>query len=200
LENSDSTPRPKKPQKETKKNNGNISWVVKVMILSFCISAVLSYASESALSEVNVVVAGVLLVLFIVLGIIFDLLGTAVTATDPKPFNSMAARKVPGAKASLFLIAKASTVSNICNDVVGDICGIISGTMTAVIALELSLLLSISEILSAVIMTALTASLTIGGKAFGKSFAINYGEKIIYITARILCFFVSEKHFTKNKK
>ncbi len=200
MENSDSTPRPKKPQKETKKSNGNNSWVLKVMVLSFCISATLSYISKSALSGVNVIIASVLLLLFIFLGILFDLLGTSVTAADPKPFNSMAARKVPGARACLFLVMKASTVSNICNDVVGDICGIISGTMTAVIAVEISAILPIPEIVSAMIMTALNAALTIGGKAFGKNFAMNYCEKIIYIAGRILCFFIPERFFTKNNK
>lgn len=200
LENSDNSPRPKKQQKDSKKSNGNHSWVIKVMVLSFVISATLSYVSKSALSGVNVIIALILLLLFIFLGILFDLLGTAVTAADPKPFNSMAARKVPGAKASLFLVAKASTVSNICNDVVGDICGIISGTMTAVIAVELSDVLPIPEIISAMIMTAFNAALTIGGKAFGKNIAMNYCEKIIYIASRIICFVVPERVFTKNNK
>lgn len=200
MENSDNSPRPKKQQKDSKKSNGNNSWVVKVMVLSFCISATLSYISKSALSEVNVIIAFILLLLFIFLGIIFDVLGTAVTAADPKPFNSMAARKVPGARACLFLVMKASTVSNICNDVVGDICGIISGTMTAVIAVEISGILPIPELISAMVMTALNAALTIGGKAFGKNFAMNFGEKIIYIAGRILCFIVPEKFFMKNNK
>ncbi len=200
MENSDSSPRPKKQQKDTKKSNGNSSWVIKVMILSFCISATLSYVSKSALSEVSVIIAIILLLLFIFLGIIFDVIGTAVTAADPKPFNSMAARKVKGAKASLFLVAKASTVSNICNDVVGDICGIVSGTMTAVIAVEISDMFPVSELISAMVMTALNAALTIGGKAFGKNFAMNFCEKIIFIAGRIICFIVPEKYFTKNKK
>lgn len=200
MENSDSSPRPKKQQKDTKKSNGNNSWVIKVMVMSFCISATLSYISEIALSEVNILIAVILLLLFIFIGILFDLLGTAVTATDPKSFNSMAAKKVPGAKVCLYLISRASTVSNICNDVIGDICSIVSGTMTAVIALEISQILPIPGILSAVLTTALSASLTIGGKAFGKNFAINYGEKIIYIAGRILCFVIPERFFTKNNK
>ena len=200
LENSDTTPRPKKQQKDSKKSNANYSRVIKVMILSFCISATLSYISKSALSEVNVVIAFILLLLFIFLGILFDVLGTAVTAADPKPFNSMAARKVTGARACLFLVNKASTVSNICNDVVGDICGIISGTMTAVIAVEISDILPIPEIVAAMIMTALNAALTIGGKAFGKNFAINFCDKIIYVAGRILCLVIPEQVFTKNKK
>ena len=200
MENSDSSPRPKKQQKDTKKSNGNKSWVIKVMILSFCISATLSYVSKSALSEVSVAIAFILLLLFIFLGIVFDVIGTAVTAADPKPFNSMAARKVKGAKASLFLVTKASTVSNICNDVVGDICGIVSGTMTAVIAVEISGIFPISELIAAMIMTALNAALTIGGKAFGKNFAMNFCDKIIFIAGRIISFVIPEKYFAKNKK
>lgn len=168
------------------------------MIITFAISFLLSYISESALSGVNIVVAFVLLLLFIFLGILFDIIGTSVTAADDKPFNSMAARKVPGARASLFLISKAATVSNICNDVVGDICGIISGTMTAVIASDLNAGSSVGSLLLTILLTAATASFTVGGKAVGKNIALKYSGKILHAVGRVFCFFVSEKYFGKK--
>ena len=39
-----------------------------------------------------------MLAVFIGLGILFDIIGVAVTAADPRPFHSMAAHKEPGAK------------------------------------------------------------------------------------------------------
>ena len=72
-------------------------------------------------------VAFIVLIGIVLIGIVFDSEIARVTVTDEKPFHSMAASKVKGAKSSLMLIRNASRVSNVCNDVVGDICGIISG-------------------------------------------------------------------------
>jgi len=46
-------------------------------------------------------VAALVLAVFIGLGIVFDMIGVAVTAADPKPFHSMAAHKEKGAKAAI---------------------------------------------------------------------------------------------------
>ena len=87
----------------------------------------LTLASEGALDGAGLPVAFGVLVCFIGLGIVFDIIGVAVTAADERPFHSMAAHKTPGAREALGLIRRANKVSSFCNDVVGDICGIISG-------------------------------------------------------------------------
>ena len=79
------------------------------------------------LRNVQVLVAFIILVVIILTGILFDIIGVAVTAADEKPFHSMSSRKLLGAKTSVALIRNASKLSNFCNDVIGDICGIISG-------------------------------------------------------------------------
>ncbi len=81
--------------------------------------------------------AALVLAVFIGLGIVFDMIGVAVTAADPKPFHSMAAHKEKGAKAAIRLLQNANQVSSVCNDVVGDICGIVSGSTAAVIVTHL---------------------------------------------------------------
>ena len=63
--------------------------------------------------------AFVVLACFILLGIVFDIIGVAVTAADERPFHSMAAHRTPGAREALGLIRKANKVSSFCNDVVG---------------------------------------------------------------------------------
>lgn len=113
-----------------------------------------------------------ILTLFISLGIVFDILGVAVTAADEKPFHSMAAHREKGAREALSLLKNASHVSSVCNDVVGDICGIVSGTTAAVIVVQLQRALSTRTVLLSVGVTALISGLTIGGKALGKTFAI----------------------------
>ena len=65
--------------------------------------------------------AAFLLLFFIVaLGILFDMVGVAVTAADEKPFHAMAAKKVPGAGKAIWLLRNADKVASFCNDVVGD--------------------------------------------------------------------------------
>ena len=69
-------------------------------------------------------VAFVVLVI-IITGVVFDVIGIAVTAADETPFNSMASKKIR-ARQSL-AAAERPQVSSFCNDVVGDICGVVSG-------------------------------------------------------------------------
>lgn len=66
--------------------------------------------------------------LIIFLGVIFDIIGTAVTAANETPFHAMAIKKIKEAKIAVQMIRNVSKVSIICNDVIGDVCGIISGT------------------------------------------------------------------------
>ena len=130
---------------------------------------------------------------FIVLGIVFDIIGVAVTAADEKPFHSMAAHRTPGAKEALGLIRQASKVSSFCNDVVGDICGIISGSTAAVIVVRLQSAFSLRSALISLAVTALVSGLTIGGKAMGKAFAIDKSTAVLQLVGRALHLFSGKK-------
>ena len=141
------------------------------------------------LAGAGVAVALLILTLFIGLGIVFDILGVAVTAADVRPFHSMAAHKEPGAKEALSLLRNASHVSSVCNDVVGDICGIVSGTTAAVIVVRLQAAMNVKSVLISVAVTALISGLTIGGKALGKTFAMKQSTKVVYWAGRFLHFF-----------
>jgi len=187
-------------KKDKKKSLIDFSWSLKILVLTFAISFSLSYLSESALSDVNITIAAVVLCVFILIGVAFDLVGTAVTAVEVKSFHSMAAKKVHGAKASLYLVARAPAVSNICNDVIGDICGVISGSMGAVLATEIASALGINVFFSTLAVTALTASLTVFLKSIGKNIAIAFCDKIIFAVARSLCFIIPERVFDEKKK
>src|SRR5690554_1632429 len=70
----------------------------------------------------------VTLIVIIIIGVVFDIIGIAVTAASEVPFLSMASKKKRGAINAVRLIRKADQVSSFCNDVVGDICSIISGS------------------------------------------------------------------------
>ena len=122
----------------------------------------------------GMIIAFVILLVIIFVGIIFDIIGVAVTSADEKPFNAMAARKVPGARQAISLIHNAERVSSICNDVIGDICGVVSGAASATIAAQVLQNFTFSwPRMIPLIMSSLVAGLTVGGKAMGKTFAIN---------------------------
>ena len=157
--------------------------------MAVVLSAVLSLASESVLDGAGMLVAVLILVGFIALGIVFDVIGVATTAADPRPFHSMAAHKEKGAKEALLLLRNASRVSSVCNDVVGDICGIVSGATGAVIVARLQQALSLKSVLVSVAVTALISGLTIGGKALSKTFAMKQSTRVVYWAGRFLHLF-----------
>ena len=166
-------------------------WVIFITIFAFLLSVFMSTFSDILLRKSNNAVAFIVLIAIIFIGILFDIIGVAVTVTDEKPFHSMAASKVKGAKSSLMLIRNASRVSNVCNDVIGDICGIISGSSAAFIVtqVDFSDVGFMSAAVFSVILSGIVASLTIGGKAFGKEIAINNSKEIISMIGRILSVF-----------
>lgn len=175
--------------KESKKK-----WIVLIFILSFIISSSISYVSDIFLNRVDIIIAFVILVVIILIGIVFDIIGMSVAAADEKPFHSMASRKVKGAKMSVSLIRNADKVSTFCNDVIGDICGIVSGTTGAVIVIKV---VTNTDIQNAALLTLVIsgaiASLTVGGKSIGKVFAISKSNNIVYNVAWILETFMMKK-------
>ena len=135
------------------------------------------------------VVAFLILMVIVLLGIIFDVVGVAVTSADEKPFHSMAARKVPGSIEAIRLLRSAERVSSICNDVVGDICGVVSGAASATIAAQILRGFSFSwPQMVSLLMSALVAALTVGGKAVGKTVAIGSCTEIVSGVGKILYF------------
>ena len=131
--------------------------------------------------------------LFIGIGILFDIIGVSVTSSDETVFHSMNSRKVPGADIAVKFKKNASKVSNFCCDVVGDVCGIISGTAATAIATILANQFNWSLLFTGLFVAAIVAALTIGGKALGKGFAINKSDIILYQFAKTV------SHFYKGK-
>ena len=178
-----------KKEKHEKKNGTSNRWPVTAFLMAVVLSAVLSLASEGVLEGAGMTIALLILLLFIGLGILFDILGTAVMSADPKPFHSMAAHKEKGAKQALALLRHADRVSSVCNDVVGDICGIVSGATSAVIVAQLQSGWNVQSVLISVGVTSLVSGLTIGGKAMGKPFAMKKSTRVVYLAGRFLYLF-----------
>ena len=168
-----------------KKKSGR-GWALQVFLLAVVLSALLSFFSSTALEGTGYIVAALVLAVFIGLGIVFDMIGVAVTAADPKPFHSMAAHKEKGAREAIRLLQNANQVSSVCNDVVGDICGIVSGSTAAVIVTALQRDFNTTNVMISIGVTALISGLTIGGKALFKKVAINECTAVVYRVARIM--------------
>lgn len=175
------------------KNKTEWKWIIRITLIAFMISFLFSFTSEMIIPNVNIIVGTLLLILFILLGVLFDMIGVAVTAADEKPFHSMNSRKVKGADIAVKFKKNANKVSSFCNDVVGDICGVISGSAGAIIALSLSNLLHIDKFMITLLVTSVIAALTIGGKAIGKSYAINKSNLILYQFAKTISYFYKPK-------
>jgi len=176
-----------------KKNRGTNKkakkkWVLRITMISFFLAIGVGILSEISIKNLNIYGAFVVLLFIVFLGVFFDGIGIAVAASNPRPFNAMAAKKVKGARKAVELSLNADRVSNFCNDVIGDIAGIISGAAIAAIAIKMVLwdysLYNMS--LVAVLLSGLTAALTIGGKALGKKIALTHWKTIVYYFALVL--------------
>ena len=181
---------PKQSKKKQKAKTVQIRWIAIIFLSTVLISGLFSTVSNQLLSGANMVAAFGILLVIVLIGILFDVIGVAVTAADPKPFHAMAAHRVRGAREALNMLRRADRVSSFCNDVIGDICGVVSGTASASIA-ALAVLhrngqgLGIMEIL----LAALVSGLTVGGKAIGKTIAMNRSTQIVH-TAAVVVYYV----------
>ena len=189
------------PSASKKERNRTIRWVVTIFFVTIFISGAISFVSDAIMEASTMTVAFLILLAIVLVGIIFDIIGVAVTSADEKPFHSMAARKVPGAQEAIRLLRNAERVSSICNDVVGDICGVVSGSASATIAAQvLQHFEFIWPQLVTLIMSALVAGLTVGGKAVGKTFAIGSCTTIVQSVGKMIWVLHHLSELFKKKK
>lgn len=171
--------------KQKSKNNSNRRWVVFVLIITFILSLVFSFISNTAIVKLDLVPAIIVLFIVILIGIMFDLIGVSVTIANEEDFHAQASKKLRGSKTAIKMIKNSAKVSNFCADVVGDICGVLSGAISALIALKLTDYYGMDSSLQFII-SALVASLTVSGKAITKEFAKRNSTKIITIVSKII--------------
>lgn len=171
--------------KRKQKRKGKNTWVIKIIILTFLISVVLSTLSGTLLEGAAPFIMVSVLLIIVFIGVLFDVIGVAVTAANEAPFHAMAAKKNPSARIAIALLKNADKVSNFCNDVIGDICGIVSGAAASAIILQIPT----NHFLWNLLLSGFTAALTVGGKALGKSVALSRSENIVLQVARLLLLF-----------
>ena len=171
------------------KKKTDIKWLIKIILISLAASVVFTLASMEILGRAGYIISFAVLAVFIIIGIVFDVIGIAVTAANEAPFNSMATRRQAGAVEALRLVKNANKVTCYCNDVIGDVTGIISGTTAALIAARLMTGFNTENIIFPVAISAIVTGLTIGGKAIGKTLAFNKSTIIIFSAGKMFNFF-----------
>ena len=169
--------------KNKEKEHSKIKWFIEVFIITFMLSICFSYISTYGVSNLNLVSSIIILIAVIAVGIIFDIIGVAVTVAKEHEFHAKATKKVDGAKASIKLIKNSTRVANICADVIGDVCGVLSGAISALIAAKISEKVGVNL---QFVISASVAAITVGGKAIGKEIANNNSTQIVHFVGIIL--------------
>lgn len=189
------------PDLKKKERHKTIRWVVTIFLVTILVSGIISLVSEEIMSASGIAVAFAILFVIVLIGIVFDIIGVAVTSADEKPFHSMAARKVPGAAEAIKLLRRAEKVSSICNDVIGDICGVVSGSASATIAVRMleSFEFTWPNLLT-LLMSSMVSGMTVGGKAIGKTFAIGSNTKIVHTVGKVIHFLSGIPQIFRRKK
>lgn len=179
-----------------RKNNSDAHWVRKAIVMTFFLALIINSVSDTLLRNVNVVIAGLILITIISVGIVFDTLGTAVVAADEKPFHAMASKRIYSALWAIKLVKNASKVSNVCSDVIGDIVGVISGSAVALILVNAG----VSEqggfktAAISVVVVSMVAAFSVGGKAYGRQLAVKKWKDIVHFAAKVLYFMDHRLH------
>lgn len=158
-----------KKEKNNKKDSSQVKWFITIFITTFVLSILFSFISTTAINGLDLIPAIIILIVVILVGILFDIIGVAVTVGKESDFHAKASKKIKGAKTSVKLIRNSAKVANICADVIGDIAGVLSGAISAMITLKITEKFNIGFNLQFII-SALVASLTVGGKALRKKY------------------------------
>ncbi len=160
--------------------------IIKIFIISFFLAIIFGLGTNAFASKFNEIILIILTFLIIIVGIIFDMIGTSALTSKESTFHAMSAKKIKGASKTVDLIKNSANVSSICNDVVGDVCGVISGSLGVSLSILISNRYNISLSLITVLIAAIISALTVGGKAIFKQVAIKNNDKIIYKVGFIL--------------
>ena len=170
---------------KSSKKNSPIKWVITVFFLTLILSLIFSFISNMAITKLNIISAVIILILVILIGIIFDLIGVATTVAKEEEFHAMASKKIHGSKRAITLIRNSPKVSNFCADVIGDICGVLSGSLSALIMLKLTNEFGVSQNFQ-ILFSALVAAITVGGKAITKEIAKKYPTQIVFFVSKLI--------------
>jgi hypothetical protein len=166
-------------------NNRHVFQALGLGVLAFLLSFGLNATFEELAREISVYLSVPLFLLVIALGIVADGIGIASTAADEKAVLSMASRKVPGAKESIWFVRNAPRVSSVFNDVVGDVCATLSGALAVAMIYKVRSSFPSANLLWLTSLgVGIVSALGIGGKALFKPFALKHAEGMVLVLGK----------------
>lgn len=168
-------------------------WSILIGLVTFVMACFFSVTSTVILEDITWGLGMLVVLVLILIGIAFDMIGIASTSARETPFHAMASEKVKGSKQAVSIIRNADRFSNFCNDVIGDICGVISGAASTLVVIKLLTNFgqgddALLRTIVTVVFTGIVSAVTVGGKAFGKTLAIVYSTNIILSVGKVLYF------------
>ena len=173
--------------------NDDKKWIIIVFILAFTLSIVFSGISTVLSNNLNTILLGIVILIVVAIGIIFDMIGVAVLSCEEAFLHARASKKIKGAKEAIKLVKSAPKVASVSCDVIGDICGIVSGTLGAVLTINIANYFDFSATVTTVLVTAVISALTVGFKAIFKSVATKNADSIILTVGKVISFFTLKK-------
>lgn len=155
-------------------------------IQAFVIAALLVEPSLGTIGEVGLLPAFAIILLIILIGVVFDIVGVAAAAADEYPFHAMAAKRIPGARQAIALVRRADRVATFAVDLVGEITAAISGAAGAAVVFRLASGHGLREDLAGTLVIGGIAAFTVGAKAAVKALAIRRANEIIFLAGRVI--------------
>ena len=172
----------------------NKKWLSQIFFMSLGLSIAFSLLAQLTLSHTNLGISLCLICVLIIISVVADIVGVAVTACNVKPLLENIEKRTFGARFGLKIVKNADKTSSICSDVIGDICSILSGAGGVAITVQLGILMpGVSEFVLALLVNAIIASLSIVGKAVGKTYALNNPLKIVITVGKCFSIFSRKK-------
>ncbi len=191
---------PKHNRVRTRQKGRTIRWAIVAGVWTFILALIFAFVTRFLLQAIqSIILSFAILLIIVCVGVVFDMIGMAVTAAEEKPFHAKAAKKINGAKQAIYLVRNADQVSSFFNDVIGDISGVVSGVAGTVIIINMVMMQpGLNELYLSILLTAIISALTVSGKAIGKAIAINKPTELVFFIARLLSGF--EKLTLKKEK
>lgn len=157
---------------------------LRVAAVAFVVALLVTWPTQTATLKWPMIAAFPVLLIIILLGVTFDIVGVAATRAHETPFHARSATRRPGARKALRLVREADRVATFCSDMVGDIAGTLSGALSAGLALRVAPPAWSAP--AAIVAVALVSALTIGLKSAAKGLAVRQADTIVWLAGRLL--------------
>lgn len=170
-----------------------VGWFIFILLFTFVVAFGIGLAAETLFHADSILVCCTIIVLLLIIAFLGDIVAMSVSYADLAPFNSMASRKIRGARIAIKLINNNDKIASILSDVLGDVCAIVSGAIGASLSLIIVLggtYTAFQQTLIIVTVTATISAIAVSVKSIAKKVAVRYSTGIILAVSKFLSLFV----------